>query len=46
MRSRMPFGKYKGLLIKNIIIMDPDYLKFLYNKNKINPEGLLKQLLL
>lgn len=30
--DRMPFGKYKGKLIKYIIKDDPSYIKFIYPK--------------
>jgi uncharacterized protein (DUF3820 family) len=42
-KSRMPVGKYKGKLISDLMKIDPEYLKWAYKSNIINPDNVLKQ---
>lgn len=42
--SRIPFGKYKGRLVSDIMILDPKYIKWLWvEKRAIAPDKALEQ---
>lgn len=39
---RLTFGKYKGLLLSNVIKIDPNYIKWAVNKSLIKLPKSLK----
>ncbi len=42
--SKIPFGKYKNRLVSDIMIIDPQYLKWLWvEKRAIAPDNALEQ---
>lgn len=45
LNTRMPFGKYKGTLVKDIVNFDSDYIIFLYKENRITPDSELSNMI-